>query len=129
MRISDWSSDVCSSDLGHDFCTISLSDLLTPWAAIERRVRAAAAGDFVVAFYNPVSKRRTWPLAEAVAILRQQRPDDTPVVMARNLARAGETVTTSDLAHLTHDRSAERTVGTECVSTCALRWSPDHNTH
>src|SRR3546814_5828359 len=88
MRISDWSSDVCSSDL-----------LLTPWPAIERRVRAAAAGDFVVAFYNPVSKRRTRQLAEAVAILRQHRPDDTPVVLARNLGRAGETVTTRSEEH------------------------------
>src|SRR3546814_11096199 len=117
MRISDWSSDVCSSDLGHDFCTISLSDLLTPWAAIERRVRAAAAGDFVVAFYNPVSKRRTRQLAEAVAILRQQRPDDTPVVLARNLGRAGETVTTLDLADLTPDQVDMLTVVLETGST------------
>src|SRR3546814_16718691 len=59
--------------LGHDFCTISLSDLLTPWAAIERRIRAAAEGDFVIAFYNPVSTRRTRQLAEAVAILRRHQ--------------------------------------------------------
>jgi len=90
--------------LGHDFCTISLSDLLTPWAAIERRVRAAAEGDFVLAFYNPVSQRRTRQLAEAVAILRKHRADDTPVVLARNLGRAGETVTTLNLAELTPDK-------------------------
>jgi cobalt-precorrin 5A hydrolase/precorrin-3B C17-methyltransferase len=90
--------------LGHDFCTISLSDLLTPWAAIERRVRAAAEGDFVIAFYNPVSQRRTRQLAEAVAILRKHRADDTPVVLARNLGRAGETVTTLNLAELTPDK-------------------------
>lgn len=90
--------------LGHDFCTISLSDLLTPWEAIERRVKAAAEGDFVIAFYNPVSKRRTRQLAEAVAILRRHRPDDTPVVLARNLGRPGETVTMVDLAELTPDR-------------------------
>ncbi|MEQ8355533.1 MAG: precorrin-3B C(17)-methyltransferase [Kiloniellaceae bacterium] len=90
--------------LGHDFCTISLSDLLTPWAAIERRVTAAAEGDFVIAFYNPVSKRRTRQLAEAVAILRRHRRDDTPVVLARNLGRDGETVTILDLADLTPDR-------------------------
>src|SRR3546814_3793016 len=82
--------------LGHDFCTISLSDLLTPWAAIERRIRAAAEGDFVIAFYNPVSKRRTRQLAEAVAILRRHRPDDTPVVLARNLGRPGACVTRSE---------------------------------
>ncbi|HEY9536050.1 MAG TPA: precorrin-3B C(17)-methyltransferase, partial [Kiloniellaceae bacterium] len=90
--------------LGHDFCTISLSDLLTPWAAIERRIRAAAEGDFVIAFYNPVSKRRTRQLAEAVAILRRHRPDDTPVVLARNLGRPGECVTTLALAELTSDK-------------------------
>jgi cobalt-precorrin 5A hydrolase/precorrin-3B C17-methyltransferase len=89
--------------LGHDFCTISLSDLLTPWAAIERRVRAAAEGDFVIAFYNPVSRRRTRQLAQAVAILREHRPADTPVVLARNLGRPGESVTTVDLAELTPD--------------------------
>lgn len=89
--------------LGHDFCTISLSDLLTPWTAIERRVRAAAEGDFVIAFYNPVSKRRRRQLADAVAILRQHRPDDTPVVLARNLGRPGESVTAVDLAELTPD--------------------------
>ena len=55
--------------LGHDFCAISLSDLLTPWEAIEKRIHAAGAGDFVVAFYNPVSKRRRTQLAAAREIL------------------------------------------------------------
>ncbi|WP_299626002.1 precorrin-3B C(17)-methyltransferase [Pelagibius sp.] len=87
--------------LGHDFCTISLSDLLTPWEVIERRVRAAAEGDFVVAFYNPVSRRRTRQLAAAAEILRRHRPDDTPVILARNLGRDGESLTTVDLSDLT----------------------------
>jgi cobalt-precorrin 5A hydrolase/precorrin-3B C17-methyltransferase len=78
--------------LGHDFCTVSLSDLMTPWEAIERRVRAAADGDFVVAFYNPVSRRRTWQLAKAKEILLDARPETTPVVIARNLGRPEETV-------------------------------------
>ncbi|MGZ0246131.1 MAG: precorrin-3B C(17)-methyltransferase [Alphaproteobacteria bacterium] len=78
--------------LGHDFCTISLSDLLTPWDAIERRLHAAAAGDFVVAFYNPVSRRRTWQLGKAREILLTGRPETTPVVLARNLGREGEQV-------------------------------------
>ena len=78
--------------LGHDFCTISLSDLLTPWEAIERRLHAAAAGDFVVAFYNPVSRRRTWQLGKAREILLTERPETTPVVLARNLGREGEQV-------------------------------------
>jgi cobalt-precorrin 5A hydrolase/precorrin-3B C17-methyltransferase len=89
--------------LGHDFCAISLSDLLTPWAAIEARIRAAAEGDFVVAFYNPVSQRRRRQLAAAKEILLHHRPPDTPVVLARNLGRGGESVTTVALADLEVD--------------------------
>jgi cobalt-precorrin 5A hydrolase/precorrin-3B C17-methyltransferase len=89
--------------LGHDFCAISLSDLLTPWAAIEQRLKAAAEGDFVVAFYNPVSLRRRSQLAAAKEILLKQRPADTPVILARNLGREGERVTVVDLAALDID--------------------------
>ncbi len=78
--------------LGHDFCAISLSDLLTPWDAIETRIRAAATADFVVAFYNPVSRRRQSQLAAARAILLEHRPPDTPVIIARNLAREDEQI-------------------------------------
>lgn len=76
--------------LGHDFCTISLSDLLTPRDDILRRLRAAAEGDFVIAFYNPVSKTRRTLLAEAREILLKHRPGDTPVMLASNLGRDGE---------------------------------------
>lgn len=76
--------------LGHDFCTISLSDLLTPWPVIETRVRAAAQGDFVIAFYNPVSMRRRTQLAQARDILLGHRPPETPVILASNLGRPGE---------------------------------------
>ncbi len=86
--------------LGHDFCTISLSDLLTPWEAIENRLRAAAAGDFVVAFYNPVSKKRRTQLHAAKAILSEHRPADTPVIVARNLGRDDETVKIMPLVEL-----------------------------
>jgi cobalt-precorrin 5A hydrolase/precorrin-3B C17-methyltransferase len=78
--------------LGHDFCTISLSDLLTPWPDIERRVKAAAEGDFVIAFYNPVSKRRRTQLAYAREELLKHRPADTPVILATSLGRDGETI-------------------------------------
>ncbi len=78
--------------IGHDFCTISLSDLLTPWKVIEARIQAAAEGDFVVAFYNPRSQRRTWQLERAISILREARPDTTPAVIASNLGRPGERV-------------------------------------
>lgn len=89
--------------LGHDFCTISLSDLLTPWPVIQRRVQAAAEGDFVIAFYNPVSRRRRTQLAEARAILLQHRPADTPVVLASNLGRVEEQVRVTTLAALQVD--------------------------
>ncbi|SMX39838.1 precorrin-3B C(17)-methyltransferase [Octadecabacter ascidiaceicola] len=78
--------------LGHDFCTISLSDLLTPRDDIIRRLNAAAQGDFVIAFYNPVSKTRRTLLAEARDILLQHRPADTPVMLASNLGRPTELV-------------------------------------
>jgi len=78
--------------LGHDFCAISLSDLLTPRADIVKRLKAAAAGDFVIAFYNPVSKRRRTLLAEARDILLGHRPADTPVMLASNLGRPTEAV-------------------------------------
>ena len=78
--------------LGHDFCAISLSDLLTPWPTIERRLGAAAAADFVIALYNPRSDRRDWQLGRALEIIGQHRAPDTPVGVARNLGRAGEQV-------------------------------------
>ena len=90
--------------LGHDFCTVSLSDLMTPWSAIEKRLTAAAEGDFVVALYNPVSQRRRWQLERARDILLAQRPADTPVVLARRLGRPGEAVAVVDLAALTPEQ-------------------------
>ena len=78
--------------LGHDFCAISLSDLLTPWSVIVRRIEAAAQGDFVTAFYNPISQRRTTQLGAACMILRHYRPPTTPVAIARNLGRENETI-------------------------------------
>jgi len=86
--------------LGHDFCAISLSDLLTPWPAIERRLRAAADGDFVVALYNPVSQRRRSQLLAAREILMAARPAETPVVLGRNLGRPGESLRVTTLADL-----------------------------
>ncbi|UWQ18559.1 precorrin-3B C(17)-methyltransferase [Jannaschia sp. M317] len=76
--------------LGHDFCAISLSDLLTPREDILRRLHAASEGDFVIAFYNPVSKRRRTLLAEARDILLTHRPADTPVLLASSLGRPEE---------------------------------------
>jgi cobalt-precorrin 5A hydrolase / precorrin-3B C17-methyltransferase len=84
--------------LGHDFCAISLSDLLTPWTEIERRLEAAAAGDFVTVLYNPASGRRRQGLVRALEILRAARPPATPLVHARNLGRAGEMLDLAPLA-------------------------------
>jgi cobalt-precorrin 5A hydrolase/precorrin-3B C17-methyltransferase len=78
--------------IGHDFCCISLSDLLTPWEVIERRLQAAAEGDFVTAFYNPRSLRRRDQLERAIGILRPHRPGETPVIIASNLGRTEERV-------------------------------------
>jgi cobalt-precorrin 5A hydrolase/precorrin-3B C17-methyltransferase len=89
--------------LGHDFCAISLSDLLTPREDIVRRIRAAAEGDFVIAFYNPVSARRRTLLAEAREMLLVHRPADTPVLLASNLGRPEEKLTYRRLADLEVD--------------------------
>lgn len=78
--------------LGHDFCTISLSDLLTPWQTIEKRIHSAGDGDFVVSFYNPVSKKRDWQLNKARDILLQYRPENTPVLLGRQLTREDESI-------------------------------------
>ena len=90
--------------LGHDFSVISLSDLLTPLEVIRERIEAAAAADFVIAFYNPASKERRQPFEEALAILARYRGSATPVVRARNLGRADELVAVETLAGL--DREA-----------------------
>ena len=86
--------------LMHDFCTISLSDRLTPWEVIERRLRSAADGDFVVALYNPRSLGRDWQLGRAQELLLAGRPASTPVVLARQLGRRDEQVSLHTLAEL-----------------------------
>lgn len=91
--------------IGHDFCLISLSDLLTPWKEIERRLKAAADGDFVVGLYNPVSKRRRHQLEVARDTLSTARPPETPVILARNLGRPTETTNVITLGELTPDHA------------------------
>jgi cobalt-precorrin 5A hydrolase/precorrin-3B C17-methyltransferase len=76
--------------LGHDHAVISLSDLHTPWPAIERRIKAAADGDFVVCFYNPRSAERHWQLRAALDLLAEHRPADTPVGAVRQASRTGQ---------------------------------------
>lgn len=89
--------------LGHDFCTISLSDLLTPWQTIEKRLHACGQGDFVVSFYNPRSKKRDWQINTARDILLEYRPKDTPVLLGRQLSRSDENITITTLEKLHSD--------------------------
>ncbi|MBO3459352.1 precorrin-3B C(17)-methyltransferase [Aetokthonos hydrillicola Thurmond2011] len=96
--------------LGHDFCAISLSDILKPWSIVEQRITTAAQGDFVIAFYNPVSKERNWQLAQARDILLRWRDPKTPVVLARNLGRSGESVKAIALDELVPEAADMRTV-------------------
>ena len=86
--------------LMHDFCTVSLSDRLTPWSVIERRLKAAAAGDFVVAIYNPRSQDRDWQLGRARELLLKHRQLQTPVLLARQLGRAEEDLRVTTLGAL-----------------------------
>jgi precorrin-2 C20-methyltransferase / precorrin-3B C17-methyltransferase len=93
--------------LGHDFCVISLSDALKPWEVIERRLDAAGAADMALAIYNPASRTRRAQLARAVAVLRRHRADATPVVVARDVGGAGESVTVTTLAALACPRTGD----------------------
>ena len=79
--------------MGHDFCILSLSDLMTPWATIERRIRAAAIGDFVTAIYNPKSNGRYWQLYRLIEIFLQEgRSPETPVGYVRQAGRDDQEV-------------------------------------
>lgn len=78
---------VLGAPLGHDFCAISLSDLLTPWEKIEKRLEAAAEGDFVIVLYNPSSHRRKEYLKKACAILRRSIEEDRVCGYVENIGR------------------------------------------
>lgn len=86
--------------LAHDHAFVSLSDLLTPWDVIERRLRAVAEGDLAVAFYNPRSMRRTWQLDTARDILLQHRPASTPVGIVTDATRPGQQIVRTTLGDL-----------------------------
>lgn len=86
--------------LGHDFCVLSLSDQLKPWAVIERRLEAAGAADLVLALYNPASQTRRGQLRKAISVLSRHRAGTTPVVVARAVGSDEESVTVTTLAGL-----------------------------
>ena len=87
--------------LTHDFCAISLSDLLTPWPVIEKRLEAAARADFVTALYNPKSGKRTTQIAEARRIFLTCRAPATPVAVVTAAGREDERIILTDLDHMT----------------------------
>ena len=94
---------VLGAPLAHDFCVLSLSDRLTPWAVIQRRLAAAAMGDFCIALYNPSSKGRPDYLKKAVRILLEQgKPPQTVCGLVRNIGREGQTHRVLTLAQLEH---------------------------
>ena len=96
--------------LGHDHALVSLSDLHTPWAAIEHRLQAVAEADLVVALYNPRSRQRTWQLPRALGILGARRPPGTPVAVVTDATRDGEQVLVTTLADLDPETVTMRSV-------------------
>jgi cobalt-precorrin 5A hydrolase/precorrin-3B C17-methyltransferase len=93
-------ASLLGSPLGHDHCSVSLSDLLTPWEVIQARIMAAAEGDFVVSLYNPRSKGRDWQLGKVKEILLRHRSPDTPVGIVKDAYRPAQQVILTDLASL-----------------------------
>ena len=90
-------ASLLGAPIGHDMCIISLSDLMTPWQVIERRIKAAAAGDFVTAVYNPKSHGRYWQLYRLQELFLQERSADTPVGYVRQAGREEQEVKTTTL--------------------------------
>ncbi|QXI29141.1 precorrin-3B C(17)-methyltransferase [Pseudomonas vanderleydeniana] len=106
--------------LGHDFCVMSLSDNLKPWAIIEKRLDLAAEADLALAFYNPISRSRPWQLGRALEIVAHHRRPETPVVLGRDIGRPGQTLRVTTLGELTPDQVDMRTMvivgsSTTCV--------------
>jgi precorrin-2 C20-methyltransferase/precorrin-3B C17-methyltransferase len=96
--------------LGHDFCVLSLSDILKPWGIVERRLRAAGEADLVLALYNPASRTRREQLTRALALLGDYRAPETPVVVARAVGDESESVTVTTLAELDPETVDMRTL-------------------
>ena len=95
---------VLGAPLTHDFCVVSLSDLMTPWPLIEKRLRCAAEGDFAIAIYNPSSRKRADYLQKACDILLEVRPADTVCGWVENIGREGETSRVLTLGELREEK-------------------------
>lgn len=125
---------VLGAPLGHDHCYLSLSDLHTPWPVIERRVLAAAQGDFVLLCYNPRSAKRDWQLGRALELLAEHRPPTTPVGVVRNASRPDQSAILTTLADfdptvvdmyslVVIGASQTRIVGGRMVTPRGYRWA------
>jgi cobalt-precorrin 5A hydrolase/precorrin-3B C17-methyltransferase len=104
-------SALLGAPLGHDYATVSLSDLLTPWEVVESRLEAAAAADFAVVLYNPKSARRDWQLERARQILLAHRSPATPAGVVTDAGRPSQQVVQTTLG----DLDAEAVTMTSCV--------------
>lgn len=115
---------VLGAPIGHDFCVISLSDLLTPWDLIEERLRCAARGDFIVCLYNPKSKKRVEHLSRACEILLEEKSPDTVCGWVKNIGREGQEsniVTLSALAGEPIDMFTTVWIGSSMTTVCGGR--------
>ena len=110
---------VLGAPLIHDFAVISLSDLLTPWETIEKRLRAAGEADFAICIYNPSSKKRADYLARACDILLESRKPENACGWVRNIGREGQEAKVLTLAELRNEQVDMFT--TVCVGNCSTR--------
>ncbi|VAX17354.1 Cobalt-precorrin-3 C(17)-methyltransferase [hydrothermal vent metagenome] len=111
-------ASLVGAPVGHDFCAISLSDLLTPWGVIAKRIDAAASADFVIVLYNPASGKRTRQIVEAREIIKKYRAGATPVAVVKSAYRDRQKVEISTLDELlNHDIGMLTTVIVGCSNT------------
>jgi cobalt-precorrin 5A hydrolase/precorrin-3B C17-methyltransferase len=115
---------VLGAPLGHDHCSISLSDLLTPWAIIERRLQAAADGDFVVSLYNPRSRTRRHQLPRALTLLGARRDPGTPAAIVTDVGRPGQRIVRTTLGRL--DPEMVDMLSLVVIGSSITRWSGPH---
>jgi cobalt-precorrin 5A hydrolase/precorrin-3B C17-methyltransferase len=101
---------LAGAPLGHDFCVMSLSDNLKPWAVIVKRLELAAEADLALAFYNPISRARPWQLGEALEVVRRYRAPETPVTLGRDVGRPAQRLIITTLGELTVEQVDSRTM-------------------
>ena len=97
-------ASLAGSPLMNDFCAISLSDKLTPWEIIEKRIKGALLGDFVVAIFNPQSKERDWQLKKTIKMFLEKRKKETPILIARQVGRKDQKISFRTLDDFPYDR-------------------------